>query len=328
MPKEPQSLSIIFSFRNEEEVLPELIRRVQAVSHKEQSQGNISDYELIFVNDNSSDRSLDILKEHIQKDANIRVLNMSRRFGVSPCVLAGMEYAKSDIVVYMDSDLQDPPEVIHELMRRWKEKDLDVIHTVRKSRKGESFLKLLITRIGYILIDKFSDINIPIEAGDFKMLSRRAVDHLVQLKEKHPYMRGLVCWVGFNQDIIGYDRDSRHAGKTKFNVLSKDVINNFFSSALISFSSAPLKIAAILGVTAIVFDLVLILHVLGEKIKGTAIPGWTAIMIAVLFLGGVQLFCIGIMGLYLNSIHEESRGRPNYILESKTNFPEDDESSA
>jgi len=319
----PFTISIIFSFRNEEDVLPELIRRVRYVLDEEQLKGIISSYELIFVNDDSTDNSLSFLLEQSRDCRSIRVINMSRRFGVSPCVLAGMHYASGDAVVYMDADLQDPPEVIPELIDIWrKNNEVDVVHTVRQSRKGESKGKLLITRLGYLILNKLSSTHLPIEAGDFKLLSRRAVNHLICLREKNPYLRGLVCWIGFKQIYVKYHRGLRFAGKTKFRIVSPSVINNFFGSALISFSSAPLKLALVLGFGAIVLDFFIVGHVFIEKFSGRAVPGWTALMMVVLFMGGVQLFCMGMTGLYINNIFKNSQERPNYIIESTHGFLE------
>jgi len=318
------TLSVVFSFRNEEDVLPELIARTRKVIAQEQAQGTISSYELIFVNDASTDRSLEILLEHARGHEDIKVVTMSRCFGVSPCVMAGMEYSCGDLVVYMDADLQDPPEVIHELLATWKKKkDTDVVHTVRLSRKGESKTKLFITKIGYAILNKCASIYLPVEAGDFKLLSRRVVEHLVSMREVHPFVRGLVCWIGFKQDYVYYNREPRFSGKTKFHVLSLKVINNFFGSALISFSSAPLKIASFLGLFAILVDFAIMGYALFEKIAGRAIPEWTTLMIVVLFLGGIQLFCVGIMGLYLNSIYEQGKKRPNFIVDQTFGFPYD-----
>lgn len=302
----------------------ELIRRTKLIFQEEQAKGNISSYEMIFVNDASTDKSLDILLEQAKGDKCIRMINMSRCFGVSPCVLAGMEHSSGDVVVYMDADLQDPPEIIPELLHAWRNEDgIDIVHTVRLSREGESRIKLCITRIGYYILNKFSMIYLPVEAGDFKLLSRRAVNHLVQLRENHPFVRGLVCWIGFKQSYVKYHRQPRHAGKTKFPVLGLKVINNFFGSALISFSSAPLKIASCLGLLAIFADFIIMGAALLQMMQGEPIPGWTALIIVVLFLGGVQLFCIGIIGLYLNSVYEQSKNRPNYIIDSTFGFPND-----
>ena len=301
--------------------MPELVRRTQAVLQEERTKGHISSYELIFVNDASTDHSLAILLEQAKADPGIRIINMSRCFGVSPCVMAGMERSTGDVVIYMDTDLQDPPEVIPEILKVWQEGDqIEIVHTIRLSRSGESKIKLLVTKIGYYILNKFSIIYMPVEAGDFKLLSRRAVDHLVQLRENHPFVRGLVCWIGFKQGYVKYHRQPRYAGTSKFNVFSLPVMNNFFGSALISFSSAPLKIASFLGLLAILVDFVIMAAVFFDKIRGETIPGTTTLLIVVLFLGGVQLFCVGIMGLYLNSVYEQGKNRPNYIVESTVGF--------
>lgn len=315
-------LSLVFSFRNEAEVLPELLRRTRAVLKEEQEKGIVSDYELIFVNDASTDSSLNILLNASEGHNDIRIINMSRRFGVSPCVLAGLEYSSGDAVIYMDADLQDPPETIPELLRLWKnDGTVDVIHTVRCARKGETWLKLFVTKIGYLILNKMTSIKLPVEAGDFKLLSRRAVNHLVRLREKKPFMRGLICWIGFKQEYIYYDRQPRGFGKTKFPIFSPDVINNFLESALISFSSVPLRFASLVGFLSIVLSFLMLGHVFLEKIQGKAIPGWTAIMVTVIFIGGIQLFCIGIIALYLSSMYEEGKKRPNFIVESTYGFP-------
>src|SRR3990167_9583436 len=259
------SLSIVFSFYNEQEVLGELIKRMRQVFENLQKENLLSRYELIFVNDASTDNSLPILLDEAKGHEDIRVISMSRQFGVSPCVMAGLAYSSGDAAVYMDADLQDPPELIPRLLEVMRRKNADVVHTVRESRQGESRLKLFITRIGYLTLNKFSDIHLPIEAGDFKLLSRRVVNHLLQLKEPRAFMRGLVCWVGFKQEFVPYTREPRQKGKTKFHILSPAVIDNFFNSALISFSAAPLRLAAYFGLLAIAFDFVLVLHVLFEK---------------------------------------------------------------
>ena len=318
-------LSIVFSFYNEEDVLPELIQRTRAALTQLQSQGNIVGYELIFVNDASNDNSLRVLLDCTHGHDDIRIMNMSRRFGVSPCVMAGLAYTKGDLVVYMDADLQDPPEVIPGIIEKMRQTDADVVHTVRESRKGESAFKLFLTRLGYAILNKTSSVQLPVEAGDFKLLSRRVVDHILQLKEHRPFMRGLVCWVGFKQEFVPYHRAPRYAGQAKFFILGKDVINNFFSSALISFSSAPLRMAYIVGLWALFFDFILFCHVMFEKLSGRAVPGWTAIMMAILFLGAIQLLCMGILGLYMYSIYEQTRARPNYIVESMYGFTNTDD---
>jgi glycosyltransferase involved in cell wall biosynthesis len=317
----PPSISVVLSFRNEEACLPELIKRLRAVFAAERKAGHLGSHELVFVNDASTDSSEMILRAHAVGNDDIRIINMSRNFGVSPCVLAGMEYSSGDLVVYMDADLQDPPELIPEMLREWRsEPGVGVVHTVRNDRAGESWLKLAITRVGYRILHMSSTIKLPMEAGDFKLLSREVVDHLVEMKEKRPFMRGLVCWVGFKQKSVSYSREARLSGATKFPVISLRVINNFFDSALISFSDAPLRLATVAGLLISLMALSYILWVLLEKYRGHNLPGWSAVMTAVLFLGGTQLLCTGLQGLYISSIFQESKRRPNYIIKSTFGF--------
>ena len=303
--------------------MPELIRRTRHVLDQEERKGHLRGHELIFVNDASTDRSLEIILDAAKGRQDIRLINMSRTFGVAPCIMAGMQYSRGDAVIYMDADLQDPPEVIPELLDTWrKDNRIDVVHTVRKKRLGESRIKLFVTKIGYWILNSFSSIAIPVEAGDFKLLSRRAVNHIVQLRETRPYIRGLVCWIGFKQAFIQYERQARQAGETKFPIFGWKVMSNFFGSALISFCALPLKVASFVGLITILFVFLLLIHVVLEKVQGHAIPGWTAIMIAILFTGGVQLLCLGIIGIYLDSVYEQGKQRPGYIVESTFGFPE------
>lgn len=314
--KNPPKLSVVLSFYNEEEVLPELIRRLRDVLLKECANGNLSDYELIFVNDASSDCSEEVLLMEAEKYDDIRIITMSRNFGVSPCVLAGMKYSTGGLVVYMDSDLQDPPELIPEMLKAWREgKEIDIVNTVRLSRAGEPLSKLFVTKIGYKILKYVTNINFLVEAGDFKLLSRRAVDHLLRLKEKLPFLRGLVYWVGFNQTSVKYHREARHSGKPKFPLTDFRVVHNFLFSALISFSDLPLQLVLLIGALTTFFAFCMMFFVLVQKfILSYTTPGWTAIMAVVSFLSGVQLLTIGIIGLYINAIFLEVKKRPNYIV--------------
>src|SRR5262245_34485915 len=203
-------VSVVLSFRNEEEVLKELVHRLANVLYP-----ITQDYELIFVNDASSDNSLDVLKTMSLEDSRIKVINMSRTFGVSQCALAGMAYSSGQAVITMDADLQDPPEVIPELVQRWRE-GADVVYTVRKSRASESKVKLAVTHWAYRVLRLTSDIDMPVESGDFKLMSRRVVNSLIRLNEKDPFLRGLVRWVGFKQVPVSYSREARFAGKSHF----------------------------------------------------------------------------------------------------------------
>ena len=315
------TISVVLSFWNEEDVLPELIRRLRAAFASLLEAEEIGGYELIFVNDASTDRSEWILREAAREQDDVKVINMSRNFGVSPCVIAGMLHARGDAVVYMDADLQDPPELIPELVRVWKsEHEVDVVHTVRRSRAGETPLKLAITRLGYAILRTVSTIDLPLEAGDFKLLSRRAVDLVAQFREKRPFLRGLVCWIGFEQRIVHYHREPRFAGKTKFRVLGLKVIRNFIDSAVISFSDVPLKASTALGMLFSGASLLYMLWILFGWLSGTEAPGWSATLAAVLFLGGVQLLSIGILGTYVASIFLEAKGRPNFIVRDTVGF--------
>lgn len=315
-------LSVVISFFNEEEVLAELIRLLRNVLRKECDEGRLSGYELIFVNDASTDSSEDILLKEAIKENNIKIITMSRNFGVSPCVLAGMEYSSGDLVIYMDADLQDPPELIPEMLKAWREgENVDVVNTVRLSRKGEPFLKLLVTKIGYKILRYVSDIDFLVEAGDFKLLSRRAVDHLKHLKEKLPFLRGLVYWIGFKQETVHYHREPRYSGSPKFPLTDRRIIHNFLFSALISFSDLPLKITLLMGAVTTVFAFIFLIYVLIQKfVFAYTTPGWSAIMATILFLGGIQLLTMGMIGLYINAIFWEAKKRPNYIVDKTFGF--------
>jgi len=307
-------ISVVLSFKNEEGTIPELIRRLRNVFDTEYK----NKFELIFVNDNSTDRSEEVLLAAAKGHNDVKIINMSRTFGVSECVLAGMEYSSGDVVIYMDADLQDPPEVIPELITAWKSgENIDVVHTARLSRAGESRIKLWITKLGYIILKYVSDINLQIEVGDFKLLSRRAINHVIKFKEKKPFLRGLVNWIGFNQTTIYYRREARYSGQNKFPTLGYRVIQNFLNSALISFSDLPLKVSFIVGALLSLCALLMLLLIV---VITQTISLLQAVMIVMLFLGGIQLISIGILGLYIYSIFLETKGRPNYIIESTFGF--------
>jgi dolichol-phosphate mannosyltransferase len=285
----------------------------------ERDSGAIAGYELIFVNDCSTDESLDILRNEFEAEKDLVVINMSNNFGVSECVLAGMRHSIGDLVVYMDADLQDPPEVIPELLAKWRsDPDVDVVFTTRLSRAGEHPLKLLVTRLGYKFINSISEIELPENSGDFKLLSRRVVDQLVNMPEKKPYLRGLVSWIGFKQVQVFYHRAERHDGSenTKRPALSLRVINYALDSAIISFSDAPLKAMLAMGFALSSISLLYISVVILQKIMGWYEPGWPALMAAILLLGGIQLMMLGVVGLYINVIFLNSKGRPDYIIRS------------
>jgi glycosyltransferase involved in cell wall biosynthesis len=239
---------VVLSFRNEAETIPTLIARLDSALSGE----NVA-YELIFVNDASSDQSLPILLSERERNPRIKIVNMSRRFGVAECVMAGLSVTSGDAVIYMDADLQDPPEVIPALLARWRA-GADVVHTVRTHRHGENALKMLATRVGYRLIRLTSTIELAVDAGDFKLLTREAVDHLLRVTESDPYMRGLVSWLGFNQVFVPYEREARHAGRTHFPFLSRGPWKAFLTG-LTSFSFAPVYGVAFIAAAGIAIAL-------------------------------------------------------------------------
>lgn len=313
----PPVVSVVLSFYNEERVLPELVSQLRIVFASLKSRGMVAGHELVFVNDASTDGSRDWLLDEYARSEDLVIVDMSRNFGVSECVMAGLAQAKGDAVVYMDADLQDPPEKIPDLVAAYLADDqVDVVYTTRLSRAGEHPLKMFITKWGYRLINRISDVTLPVDSGDFKLLSRRVVDELVSLREKKPYMRGLVSFVGFKQKQIFYNREARFDGaaNTKCPVISKKVFWGYLDRALISFSDAPLKASLLLGLAASAASLGYIFIVLFQKIMGWHVPGWPALMAAILFLGGVQLLVVGVLGLYVNAIFLESKRRPTYII--------------
>jgi len=314
-------MSVVLSFYNEADNIPELISRLRAVLGALADSGEISGHELVFVNDASKDHSLQLLQEQDRSHGDIRILNMSRNFGVSTCVLAGMEYCSGDVVVYMDSDLQDPPETIPEMLSAYKKGDgVEVVHTVRRARDGETAFKLICTRVGYWILKYVATIPLQIEAGDFKLISRRVLEHLVQLREKRPYLRGLVCWVGFKQATVYYRREPRFAGETKFIAMGPKVIANFFSSALIAFSDLPLQLSSWFGAIVSLLSLLFSGWLGLAWLRDQPIPSWALPFALLSFIAGAQLFSIGLLGLYVAAIHVESKRRPNYITESTYGF--------
>ena len=309
-------ISVILSFFNEESVLPELLTRFRTMFAKLKDAKAIGSYELIFVNDNSNDKSEHLLRSELA-EGDVVLINMTRNFGVSECVMAGLSYAKGDAVIYMDADLQDPPELIPELIDVWKsDSEIGVVYTTRIRRKGEHFLKLWVTKIGYRLINRISDVELPVDSGDFKLLSRRVADRLLELKEDKPYLRGLVSWVGYKQVPVFYERDERFDGRqnTKMRVLSRKVLYYWLDSALISFSDAPLKIILLLGFLLSALSLSYIGIIIVQKIMGWYVPGWPAIMSAVLLSGGIQMMMLGFVGLYVGAIFRETKNRPQYLI--------------
>jgi dolichol-phosphate mannosyltransferase len=308
----PPALSIVLSFRNEDAVLPELLRRLKAAV--DPIGGG---YEVIFVNDASTDGSLPFLAAEAARDPRVKVLTMSRPFGPAECAMAGLAYASGEAAVLMDADLQDPPELLRTLVARWRE-GADVVFTVRTMRHGESRLKMLITRAGYYVLRAASNIDLPIDAGDFRLMSRRVVDHLLSLRERTPYLRGLSAWVGFKQVAVPYEREPRFAGRTHYPLLSPNPWRTFLSGVT-SFSWAPLVLMIPLGVLLLIASTAAGLFVLAD---GRDNETGTLIAVAVAALAGVQLTGLGLIGAYVVRIHDDVRGRPRYIVDTTIGFDE------
>ena len=304
-----KTLSVVFSFRNEEGNIEPLVRRISNTMKKIENWK----YELIFVNDDSTDNSEEILV-NLQKDNPIKIINMSRKFGVDPCVLAGFRNCSGDAIIYLHSDQQDPPEIIPELIKKYEEGS-EIIHTVRTKRKGEGKFRMFVTKIAYKTIHALSDINLPIQAGDYKLISRKALDVILKQKEFRPYVRGLSVWVGFKQDYVYYEREPRGEGKSKMPLLSAPVINDYILG-ITSYSLKPLYLGIIFGFFAIFISFLLIIYALYLKFSNLAIPGSTSIIIAISFFSGILLFTLGIIGIYLARIFEQTKGRDQYIIKN------------
>ena len=312
-------VSVVLSFYNEGEVIPELVRRLRNV-FKDLDY----DHELVFVNDCSTDNSLDVLIEESKGSVDIKILNTSRNFGHMPCIYAGLEATTGDAVIYMDADLQDPPELIPEMIQAWKsEDDVEVVFTTRTHRDGDGFFKLWITKWGYKILKFASEVPIHENSGDFRLLSRRALNQFLKFKEKKPFFRFLVSWIGFKQKQVFYRREKRYAGTSNFSVFSRKVYSQFLEISLIPFSDKPLKLSLLAGFFTSFFAFTYLINIIFTKLVfGGHLPGWSAIMAVLLFLGGVQFSVIGILGLYIGSIHKETQGRPNYIIKDRIGFPE------
>jgi glycosyltransferase involved in cell wall biosynthesis len=269
--------------------------------------------EVIYVNDGSRDATLDILYRLHAADPRVAVLNLSRNFGKEIAMTAGLDHSRGEATVIIDADLQDPPELIPELMARWSQ-GYDVVYATRLSRDGESALKKLSARYFYRVIGGMSPIAIPKDTGDFRLLSRRAVDALCRLREQHRFMKGLFAWIGYRQTAVTYHRDRRGAGTTKWNYHK---LWGFAIEGITSFSTAPLKVASYVGLTTAATAFLYASWIIYKTLRfGDPVAGYPSLMVAVLFLGGVQLAAIGVVGEYLGRMFNETKGRPLYLVET------------
>ncbi len=302
-------ISVVFSFRNERQNIPTLIARLDAMFIR-----TGVDYELLFVNDASNDGSLETLVDARSRNPRVKVINMSRRFGVSECARAGMSASSGDATIIMDADLQDPPEVIPQLIERWRA-GADVVHTVRTRRHGESALKMMMTRLAYRIIHVGSSIELPVDAGDFKLLSRAALNHLLALTESDPYIRGLVVWIGFQQAFVPYERDARHAGKTHFPFFSRNPWKTF-AMGLTSFSFMPIFVAIAMALAASALTVLFILYILLHLAIYGDVSRTLALIAVGAFFWATMLVAIAAVGIYVIRIYKDIRHRPQYIVAS------------
>lgn len=304
-------LSVVVPVYNEVEVLTAFYER----SSEALSAIADLDYELVFVDDGSSDGSYAALQAFSADDPRVRVVKFSRNFGHQIAITAGMDHARGDAVVVMDADLQDPPEVVADMVAKWRE-GYDVVYAKRGVREGEGRLKLLTASAFYRLLSRLVNIKIPVDVGDFRLLSRRAADEMRRLREKDRFVRGLVSWIGFRQTGVEFHRAERHAGETKYPF---GKMFKFALDGITSFSTVPLKLATWLGYAASSFAFLYLLSVFVQKLAGITVDGWATIMVAVTFLGGVQLICLGILGEYIGRIFNEIKPRPMYVVEERLN---------
>lgn len=277
-------------------------------------------YELIFVNDGSTDKTFDLLEALSQKDPNVKVISFSRNFGHQMAVSAGIEYASGDAVVLIDADLQDPPEVILGMIAKWQE-GYDVVYGKRSKREGETAFKKLTAKCFYRFLNHMSDVDIPKDTGDFRLMDRKVVNALLTMPENNRFIRGMVSWVGFKQTYIEYVRLPRQNGETKYPL--KKMLH-FAADAIIGFSTKPLRMITDLGVLTILIAIGILVYAIISKIMGNTTAGWTSIMVAISFFSGIQLIGLGIVGEYLARIYDEAKGRPHYIVAKTLNFYEND----
>ncbi len=304
---ERKTLAVIVPFLNEEENLPLLYERLCKAMD-----GQPEDLLMIFVDDGSRDGSARWVAEKARQDARVQLLRLSRNFGHQIAITAGMDAVDADAVVIIDADLQDPPEVIPQLLAKWRE-GFEVVYAVRSSRAGETWLKKFLAASFYRVFHRMANVDVPMDAGDFRLIDRKVVSSLRDVRELHRFVRGLTCWVGFRQGAVFYERAARHAGTTKYPVWKSAKLA---WDALTSFSGAPLRMMTWLGVLVSLGGGLLVIRLVIGKLFGhvEAVPGWTSQVTLILLLGGIQLLCTGLLGQYVSRLFEESKKRPLYFI--------------
>jgi glycosyltransferase involved in cell wall biosynthesis len=299
-------ISVIIPVYNEEKNIQNLYHRLSKVLH-----GLGVSYELIFVNDGSKDASIGLIKVLSKKYESVKYIDFSRNFGHQIAVTAGLDKTSGDAVVIIDADLQDPPELIIEMYQKRLE-GFEVIYAKRKNRRGENFLKLLTASVFYRLLAKMTSISIPVDTGDFRMIDNKIVEVLREMPEKNKYLRGQISWIGFNQTFVEYERQERQAGATGYTYRK---MLHFALDGITAFSDVPLKIVTYFGfIVSVIAFFVAIYALLAKFVWENSVPGWTSLMIAILFIGGIQMIAIGIIGEYLSRMNHNIRNRTIYII--------------
>lgn len=309
-----KKISVVIPMYNEEEVAKTSYLRIQKVLEGLEQY----DYEMIFVDDGSKDKTLELLEEIARNNERVKILSFARNFGHQAAVTAGIRYVTGDAIVIIDADLQDPPELLPEMIALWEEGN-EVIYGQRKSRKGESAFKLLTAKMFYNTLNALSDVEIPKDTGDFRLVDRKVIDVINSLPEHNKFLRGLFSWVGFKQKAYCYERQERQAGKTKYPFKK---MWKLATDGIISFSTKPLKIVGGLGFLTIILSIGILIYSLVSYIfnLNNLAPGWTSIMVAITLFSGVQLLSIWIISEYIARIYDETRNRPEYIIDKKINM--------
>lgn len=309
-----KKISIIIPMYFEEKTVKEAYKRTKKVFDGLENYC----YELVCIDDGSKDKTLEIIEKIANKDDNVKVISFSRNFGHQSAITAGLKYATGDAVVIMDCDMQDPPELIPDMLKLW-ETGNDVIYAKRKIRKGENRFKLYTAKMFYRLLNGISEIKVPEDTGDFRLADRKVIDAINDLPEHNKYLRGLFTWVGFKQVPLEYERQERFAGKTKYS-LTKMI--KLASDGITSFSKKPLKILGFFGMLSIIASMLLFIYAIISYVfkLNSLMPGWTSIMITITFFGGLQLMSVWLISEYIGKIFDESKNRPEYIVAKKINI--------
>ncbi len=310
-----KKISVVIPMYCEEEVVDICYKRV--VSNFKKLSDRYS-YEIIFINDGSKDDTLDILKKITDNDKNVKIISFSRNFGHQAAVIAGIRNVTGDAVIIMDADLQDPPELFEGMIEKWED-GYDVVYGKRKTRDGESLFKLLTAKAFYNTLNKLSEIEIPKDTGDFRLVDRKVIDVIATLPEHNKFLRGLFSWVGFNQYAYEYNRVNRVAGKTKYPFKK---MFKLATDGILSFSAKPLKVVGAIGFFSVIVSIAILVYSIVSFVfkLNSLTPGWTSIMCTITFIGGIILISLGMIGEYIARIYEESLGRPEYIIDELINF--------